>query len=89
MQIANVFICRSPSLSIFTRGPFSNRLALGGVLVEIVIVLLIVYTGPGNSLFGTAPVASEVWLFAMPFAAAMLVFEESHKWLMRRHRSQP
>ena len=89
MQIANVFLCRSPSLSIFAVGPFSNRLILGGILVEIAIVLLIVYTDLGNSLFGTAPLPSKVWLFAIPFAAAMLVLEEGRKWLMRAHSSQP
>jgi magnesium-transporting ATPase (P-type) len=89
MQIANVFVCRSPSLSIFTVGPFSNRLILGGVLAEITIILLIVYTGLGNSLFKTAPVPSDVWLFAMPFAIALLVLEEGRKWFMRRHKSQP
>jgi len=84
MQIANVFLCRSPSLSIFTLGPFSNRLILGGILVEIAIILLIVYTDLGNSLFGTAPVTSEVWLSAIPFALAMLAMEEARKWLVRR-----
>jgi magnesium-transporting ATPase (P-type) len=89
MQIANVFLCRSSSLSIFTLGPFSNRLILGGVLVELAIVLLIVYTDPGNWLFGTAPVTSEVWLFAIPFALAMVVLEEGRKWLMRRSEHSP
>jgi magnesium-transporting ATPase (P-type) len=87
MQIANVFLCRSPSLSVFTLRPFSNRLILGGVLVEIGLVLLIVYTDLGNALLGTAPVTAEEWLFAIPFAFAMLVLEEGRKWLMRRHKS--
>jgi magnesium-transporting ATPase (P-type) len=89
MQIANVFLCRSPSLSVFTLGPFSNRLILGGVLVEIGLVLLIVYTDLGNAILGTAPVTAEEWLFAIPFAFAMLVLEEGRKWLMRSHNSQP
>jgi magnesium-transporting ATPase (P-type) len=85
MQVANVFLCRSPRLSIFALGPFSNRLILGGILVEIAIILLIVYTDPGHSLFGTAPVTFEVWLFAIPFAVAILAMEESRKWLVRHH----
>jgi calcium-translocating P-type ATPase len=87
MQITNVFLCRSPQLSIFTLRPFSNRLIVGGILVEIAIILLIVYTDLGNALFGTAPVGSDVWLFAIPFALAMLTMEEGRKWLMRRGRS--
>jgi magnesium-transporting ATPase (P-type) len=89
MQIANVFLCRSPGLSIFTLGLLSNRFVVGGIVVEIVIILLIVYTDLGNALFGTAPVTSQVWLFATPFAIAMLVLEEGRKWLVRHHTSQP
>jgi sodium/potassium-transporting ATPase subunit alpha len=85
MQIANVFLCRSPGLSSFALGPFGNRLILAGILVEIAIILLIVYTDLGNALFGTAPVTSEVWLLAIPFALAMLVMEEGRKWLVRHH----
>ena len=85
MQVANVFLCRSPRLSIFTLRPFGNRLILAGILVEIAIVLLIVYTDPGNSLFGTAPVTAEVWRLAFPFALAMLVMDEGRKWLVRHH----
>jgi magnesium-transporting ATPase (P-type) len=51
MQVANVFICRSPRSSIFALAPFTNRLTLVGILVEIAIIVLIVYTCPGNSLF--------------------------------------
>jgi calcium-translocating P-type ATPase len=84
MQVANVFICRSPRSSIFALGPFSNRIVLLGILVEIAIILLIVYTDAGNFLFGTAPVTFQVWLLAIPFALAMLVMDESRKWLARR-----
>jgi sodium/potassium-transporting ATPase subunit alpha len=85
MQIVNVFLCRSPKLSLFTLGPFGNRLILAGIVVEIAIILLIVYTPLGNSLFGTAPLRSEVWLFAIPFALAFLAMEEGRKWLVRHH----
>ena len=76
MQIANVFLCRSPHLSIFTLGPLINRLDLGGVLLEIGLILLIVYTGPGNSIFDFAPVSPAAWLLALPFALAMIILEE-------------
>jgi len=32
---------------------------------------------------GTSPVVGPVWLLIIPFAAAMLVFEELRKWLVR------
>ena len=84
MQIANVFLCRSPRLSIFTLGPLSNRLILVGVLAEVAIILLIVYTPLGNALFGTAPLPSELWLLPVPFAFGILVLEEARKLIVRR-----
>ena len=88
MQIANVFLCRSPRLSIFALGVFSNRLVLASILAEVAIALLIVYTGPGNALFGTAALPADLWLLPLPFAFSMLLLEEGRKWLVRR-REQP
>jgi calcium-translocating P-type ATPase len=88
MQIANVFLCRSPRLSILALGVFSNRLVLAGILAEVAIALLIVYTEIGNTVFGTAPLPAELWLSPLPFAGAMLIMEEGRKWLVRR-REQP
>jgi hypothetical protein len=59
----------------------------GGGRVETAIILLIVCTDLGNSFFGTAPVGSDIWLFAIPFTLAMLTMEEGRKWLVRRGQS--
>jgi magnesium-transporting ATPase (P-type) len=85
MQIANVFLCRSSRLSILALGVFSNRLVLAGILAEVAIALLIVYTSSGNALFGTAALPADVWLLPLPFAFGMLILEEGRKWLVRRH----
>ncbi len=79
MQVVNVFLCRSARESALAQNPLRNRLILFGLAVEIALILVIVYTTPGNRLFGTAPVALEVWLYVLPFAAAMLLFEELRK----------
>jgi magnesium-transporting ATPase (P-type) len=84
MQIANVFNCRSPTQCILVLGLFGNRLILIGILAEVAIILLIVYTPFGNALFGTAPLPAELWLLPVPFALGMLVLEEGRKWLMRQ-----
>jgi magnesium-transporting ATPase (P-type) len=87
MQIANVFICRSERRSIFTTGVLGNKLILAGIAAEIAIIALIDYTPWGHALFGTAPLALEVWLFTLPFAFGMLALEEMRKWLLRCTRS--
>jgi calcium-translocating P-type ATPase len=84
VQIVNVFLCRSTTQSAFSSGLRSNPLILWGVAAEIAMILAIDYTPWGNALFGTAPIALEVWLFILPFAAGMLAMEEGRKWVVRR-----
>jgi sodium/potassium-transporting ATPase subunit alpha len=61
-----------------------NRLLLAGLAVEALLLLAIVYTPWGNRLFGTAPLAMDVWLFALPFALALGIVEEARKAVVRR-----
>jgi magnesium-transporting ATPase (P-type) len=82
MQIANLFICRSPQSSIFSYRPQNPFIALG-IAVEITIILLINYTPWGNAIFATAPLPLSVWSFVAPFAIAMLALEETRKLLQR------
>ncbi len=84
MQLMNVFICRHPTESVFRFAWFGNRLLLLGIASEIILILLIVYTPLGNHLFGTAPIGIDVWLYAIPFAFAMLALDELRKALLRR-----
>jgi calcium-translocating P-type ATPase len=88
MQVVNVFLCRSAHESVRARGLLGNRLILLGLLVEIALILLIDYSAVGNRLFGTAPITLDVWLFVVPFAAAMLLLEEARKHLVRRLSSR-
>jgi magnesium-transporting ATPase (P-type) len=85
LQIVNVFLCRSATRSIFSTGLGGNPLILWGVALEVGLMLFMAYTPWGNRLFGTAPLPLEVWLFLLPWAAAMIVLEEGRKgWV--RHR---
>ena len=84
MQIVNVFLCRSTTRSVFSVGLFGNPLIVWGVILEIALILMIDYTPWGNLIFGTAPIAGQVWLFVIPFAVVMLTVEELRKWLVRR-----
>jgi sodium/potassium-transporting ATPase subunit alpha len=83
-QVVNVFACRHPVASMFRAGFDSNRLLLAGVVTEILLILLIVYTPPGQAAFGTAPLPSSVWLLAIGLALAFGLLEEARKWLVRR-----
>ena len=84
MQVVNVFLCRSPRDSLLPTGILGNRFILIGLGMAILLILAIDYTPFGNRIFGTAPIAWELWLFMLPFAAGLLVLEEARKWALRR-----
>ncbi|MFZ5875619.1 MAG: cation-translocating P-type ATPase [Nitrospirota bacterium] len=86
MQVVNVFLCRDDRASSFSFRPFGNPLILVGIGAELALILLIDYTPWGNRLFGTAPIALDVWLYVMPFALGMVALEETRKWIVRRGR---
>ncbi len=83
-QVVNVFLCRHPLRSSLASPRSGNPLILGGIAVELALILAIVYTRPGNWLFGTAPLGIGVWLFAVPFAGVMWALEEARKAWLRR-----
>jgi magnesium-transporting ATPase (P-type) len=84
MQVANLFLCRSDRESAFRFGLRDNRLVLVGIAVELVAIVLIDYTAPGQLLFGTGAVPASAWLFVIPFALGMVLLEEVRKWFVRR-----
>ncbi len=86
-QVANLFLCRHPTHSILAPGLRGNGLLPLALAVELAVTLAIVYTPPGNWLFGTAPVGIEVWLAAGPLALVMVTLEEARKAWMRRRLS--
>ena len=82
-QVANLFLCRHETRSAFTM-KIQNRWIWIGLSVELVILGLIVFTRPGQALFGTAPVRPGAWLFLVPFVLAMICAEELRKLVARR-----
>jgi magnesium-transporting ATPase (P-type) len=82
-QVVNVFACRHSTESTLTFGLRSNMLLLVGVGVEIALILMIVYTQPGQALFGTAPLPAQVWLVALGLGLVFGLLEEFRKALFR------
>jgi magnesium-transporting ATPase (P-type) len=88
MQVVNVYLCRHPSLSLFSRGHRRNRLIWYGIAFELLLLLLIDYTSWGNALFGTAPLRYDVWFYIVLFMPAMLLIEELRKVLVRKMKAR-
>jgi calcium-translocating P-type ATPase len=89
MQMMNVFLCRHPTESSLSFGLFDNRYILLGLVAELAMILLIIYTPTGNWLFGTAPIGAEPWLLALAGAALMWALEEARKAWQRRKLAAP
>jgi magnesium-transporting ATPase (P-type) len=83
MQIVNVHLCRSRRRSIVAKPFFENPMIWVGIVVEVALILLIDYTGPGQTLLGTAPIHGGVWALVLPFALGMLLMEEGRKAIVR------
>ena len=62
MQMANAFACRSDPASLFAIGPFSNRLLVGAVLVEVIVLMAFIYLPSRSVCSGTAAPAAGRWL---------------------------
>lgn len=88
-QLTNVFTCRSPNVSICTLGFSTNRLVLVGIAIELVLAVLIIYTPPGNALFGCSPLELDVWLLLVPFGLLLLGADELRKFFIRHSLNAP
>jgi sodium/potassium-transporting ATPase subunit alpha len=83
-QVANVFACRSDRVPLSQLSWFSNPLLLWGIITELVILALIIYTPWGNAIFATSPLPA--WIFGpLVLGALVLLFaEESRKLIVSR-----
>lgn len=86
-QVANVFACRSEHVSVFRLGWFSNPLILGGIAIELALLLLLVYTPLGHLILGTGSLPAWVWGPLILGAAGLLLAEELRKFLAARRAS--
>jgi len=62
MQMANAFECRSTPASLSSIGPFSNRLLVGAVAVEVALLVGFVYLPPIWHTLGQHPLTAVQWL---------------------------
>ncbi len=85
-QIMNVFVCRHPKMSVFQLKISGNPLLWLGIAVEIILILLVVYSPWGNALFGTQPLGLSVWGLMIVLALCFGSLEELRKWIVRRNK---
>ncbi len=93
-QIGNVFACRTESASIFVEQGFraglrwcvSNRFLLVGIVVEIILINVLVYVQPFQSVFELGNLNPLWWLFIIGYAPILFLLEEGRKAIVRRQQ---
>ena len=85
-QMANAFGCRSTVRSLRALGPATNRLLVGAVAVEFLILLGFVYLGPMQQLLGHQPLTPVQWVPVLAAPMLLLAAEETRKAVARRRR---
>ncbi len=84
MQMANAFACRSTPASLFSIGPLSNRLLVGAVGVEAVILLCFIHIAPVARLLGMQALTPAQWIPVLIAPCVLLAAEEGRKAIVRR-----
>jgi magnesium-transporting ATPase (P-type) len=82
MQMANAFECRSTPASLFSIGPFSNRLLVGAVASEVLLLLAFVYVPWLSGPLGQRAIGVE-WLPVLATPFLLLAAEELRKAVVR------
>jgi len=83
-QIGNACACRTERVSVFSIGFWSNRFLLCGFLVEVVLVGILMYLPPFQSIFELGPLPLRFWLLLMLYPPVMFLAEEGRKAYLRR-----
>jgi magnesium-transporting ATPase (P-type) len=85
-QMANAFACRSAARAPWVLGWRSNRLLLGAVAVELMILAAFLWIGPVASLLDQAPPPAAGFVTAAFAAPAVLAIDALHKRLRAARR---
>ncbi len=83
-QIGNLFAQRTERQSFFKTPFFNNRFLWVGILSELAIVSILIYTPLFQPLFGTASFPLGNWLFLFALTPALLLADEVRKALGRK-----
>ena len=82
-QIAVVFAARTDRVSVFKIGIFSNRLIIVGIIVELTLLCLLMYS-PINTVFNMAPIGLREWGYLIIIPPVVLLVDELRKYFVRK-----
>ncbi len=85
-QLANAFACRSQSRSVLRLPLAGNRLLLGAVVFELLVLAGLLWIGSLARQLGGAPPSALGWLLAAAAIPAVVLADTAYKVVRRRRR---
>lgn len=83
-QMGNVLACRTSKTSLFKTSLKSNKWIWIGLASQIIILTLMIYVPPMQSIFGTTALGLNEWTYLALIACGVILAEEVRKWFARR-----
>jgi Ca2+-transporting ATPase len=83
-QIGNLFAERSERISVFKMPLTNNPMLWIGILTEVCMILLYVYSPIFNTFIGTDPFPIKYWLFQILLIPSLIITDEIRKWFLYR-----
>jgi len=88
-ELVNAFNCRTESLSLFTVGPFANKLLILSTVASLLLIVAVIEWEPLARLFHTRPLRLTDWLLAGVLSLLLVPVVEAAKWGLRRSSGRP
>jgi magnesium-transporting ATPase (P-type) len=82
-QVGNAFACRTDRNRGRALGWFSNRALLGGIAIEITIILALIYIPPLARMFDHLPLPPVYWVFLALYAPILYTLDWLRKAFVR------
>lgn len=83
VQWADLLIAKTRKLSVFQQG-LRNGFMNFGLVFETCLAILLVYTPPFNTVFGTRPIHFVHWFPGVPWSLLIFIYDEIRKFLIRK-----
>jgi sodium/potassium-transporting ATPase subunit alpha len=87
VQWADLLICKTRKLSLFTQG-MRNKAMLFGLASETILGAALCYILPINDGLGTRPIRLVHWIPGMPFSLLIFTYDELRKWVIRIYQER-
>lgn len=83
LQIFNLNSVRNKRVSIFQRGPLTNKWVMVFPILSVAIAIFVTEVPGIQSLFGTASVPIKHWFLPIPLGLGVLLMDELRKLAVR------